>query len=179
MLNRTEPNRTGWLLRKGSTCALGGRGWVGWLWQLNVNVSSGSESASAFCWWDHLLLLNFFDLIVSKVLTFFFFPQLISAEKYFLWFKCWGRSLCFSYCLCFRFWLPLFRWFTGSACNSMARKKIREYDSKRLLKEHLKRLAHIDLQIRSTQVTLTNFSFLLIDLLWIVQMLRAQLCKVL
>ncbi|CAM8902492.1 unnamed protein product [Rhodiola kirilowii] len=28
----------------------------------------------------------------------------------------------------------------------MARKKIREYDSKRLLKEHLKRLAGIELQ---------------------------------
>lgn len=35
----------------------------------------------------------------------------------------------------------------------MARKKIREYDSKRLLKEHLKRLAAIDLQIYSAQVT--------------------------
>ncbi|VAI28325.1 unnamed protein product [Triticum turgidum subsp. durum] len=35
----------------------------------------------------------------------------------------------------------------------MARKKIREYDSKRLLKEHLKRLAGIDLQILSAQVT--------------------------
>ncbi|KAG5625908.1 hypothetical protein H5410_011126 [Solanum commersonii] len=35
----------------------------------------------------------------------------------------------------------------------MARKKIREYDSKRLLKEHLKRLAGIDLQICSAQVT--------------------------
>ncbi|GMN44105.1 hypothetical protein TIFTF001_013308 [Ficus carica] len=35
----------------------------------------------------------------------------------------------------------------------MARKKIREYDSKRLLKEHLKRLAKIDLQICSAQVT--------------------------
>ncbi|URE38161.1 ATP-grasp domain [Musa troglodytarum] len=35
----------------------------------------------------------------------------------------------------------------------MARKKIREYDSKRLLKEHLKRLAGTDLQIRSAQVT--------------------------
>lgn len=34
----------------------------------------------------------------------------------------------------------------------MARKKIREYDSKRLLKEHLKRLANIDLQIHSAQV---------------------------
>ncbi|XP_078445177.1 ATP-citrate synthase alpha chain protein 2 [Wolffia australiana] len=35
----------------------------------------------------------------------------------------------------------------------MARKKIREYDSKRLLRENLKRLAGIDLQIRSVQVT--------------------------
>ncbi|RZC22051.1 ATP-citrate synthase alpha chain protein 2 isoform X3 [Glycine soja] len=35
----------------------------------------------------------------------------------------------------------------------MARKKIREYHSKRLLKEHLKRLASIDLQILSAQVT--------------------------
>uniref|UniRef100_A0A453HU36 ATP citrate synthase n=1 Tax=Aegilops tauschii subsp. strangulata TaxID=200361 RepID=A0A453HU36_AEGTS len=35
----------------------------------------------------------------------------------------------------------------------MARKKIREYDSKRLLKEHLKRLAGIDLHILSAQVT--------------------------
>ncbi|KAL5981644.1 hypothetical protein ACLOJK_015707 [Asimina triloba] len=33
----------------------------------------------------------------------------------------------------------------------MARKKIREYDSKRLLKEHLKRLAGVDLQICSAQ----------------------------
>eukprot|EP00475_Leptophrys_vorax_P044457 TRINITY_DN8907_c0_g1_i3.p1 TRINITY_DN8907_c0_g1~~TRINITY_DN8907_c0_g1_i3.p1 ORF type:complete len:230 (-),score=48.59 TRINITY_DN8907_c0_g1_i3:75-764(-) len=35
----------------------------------------------------------------------------------------------------------------------MARKKIREYDSKRLLKEHLKRLAGINLTINSVQVT--------------------------
>ncbi|PIN16033.1 ATP-citrate lyase [Handroanthus impetiginosus] len=35
----------------------------------------------------------------------------------------------------------------------MARKKIREYDSKRLLKENLKILAGIDLQIRVAQVT--------------------------
>jgi ATP citrate (pro-S)-lyase len=35
----------------------------------------------------------------------------------------------------------------------MARKKIREYDSKRLLKQHLKRLANIHLQINSAQVT--------------------------
>ncbi|WVZ04836.1 hypothetical protein V8G54_018182 [Vigna mungo] len=35
----------------------------------------------------------------------------------------------------------------------MARKKIREYHSKRLLKDHLKRLASIDLDILSAQVT--------------------------
>ncbi|KAJ4768077.1 ATP-citrate synthase [Rhynchospora pubera] len=35
----------------------------------------------------------------------------------------------------------------------MARKKIREYDSKRLLKEHLKRICGIDIQILSAQVT--------------------------
>ncbi|CAN6466617.1 unnamed protein product [Victoria cruziana] len=35
----------------------------------------------------------------------------------------------------------------------MARKKIREYDSKRLLKQHLKRISGIDLLIRSAQVT--------------------------
>lgn len=35
----------------------------------------------------------------------------------------------------------------------MARKKIREYDSKRLLREHLKRLAGIDLTILSAQVS--------------------------
>lgn len=35
----------------------------------------------------------------------------------------------------------------------MARKKIREYDSKRLLKEHLRRLAGIQLDIKSAQVT--------------------------
>jgi ATP citrate (pro-S)-lyase len=39
----------------------------------------------------------------------------------------------------------------------MARKKIREYDSKRLLKEHLKRLCGIDLQILSAQVSFGIF----------------------
>lgn len=34
----------------------------------------------------------------------------------------------------------------------MARKKIREYDSKRILKEHLKKLAGIDIAIKSAQV---------------------------
>ncbi|CAI9764562.1 unnamed protein product [Fraxinus pennsylvanica] len=50
----------------------------------------------------------------------------------------------------------------------MARKKIREYDSKRLLKEHLKRLANIDLQIRSAQVTqTTDFTELTNKELWL------------
>ena len=40
---------------------------------------------------------------------------------------------------------------------NMARKKIREYDSKRLLKEHLKRLTGIDLQICSAQVSALFF----------------------
>ncbi|XP_020572506.1 ATP-citrate synthase alpha chain protein 2 isoform X1 [Phalaenopsis equestris] len=35
----------------------------------------------------------------------------------------------------------------------MARKKIREYDSKRLLKQHLRRLCGIELHIRSAQIT--------------------------
>jgi ATP citrate (pro-S)-lyase len=35
----------------------------------------------------------------------------------------------------------------------MARKKIREFDSKRILKEHLKRLAGISVDIKSAQVT--------------------------
>lgn len=44
----------------------------------------------------------------------------------------------------------------------MARKKIREYDSKRLLKEHLKRLAGIDLALLSAQITpSTDFAALL------------------
>jgi ATP citrate (pro-S)-lyase len=40
----------------------------------------------------------------------------------------------------------------------MARKKIREYDSKRLLKEHLKRLSGVDLQICSAQVDISPSS---------------------
>lgn len=35
----------------------------------------------------------------------------------------------------------------------MARKKIREYDSKRLLKEHYKRLSGAELAIKSAQVS--------------------------
>uniref|UniRef100_A0A0E0RC63 ATP citrate synthase n=1 Tax=Oryza rufipogon TaxID=4529 RepID=A0A0E0RC63_ORYRU len=50
----------------------------------------------------------------------------------------------------------------------MARKKIREYDSKRLLKEHLKRLAGIDLQILSAQVTQsTDFTELVNQRPWL------------
>jgi hypothetical protein len=37
----------------------------------------------------------------------------------------------------------------------MARKKIREYDSKRLLKEHIKRLAGLDLPLKAAQVSIT------------------------
>ncbi|KAK8670926.1 hypothetical protein V6N13_037538 [Hibiscus sabdariffa] len=52
----------------------------------------------------------------------------------------------------------------------MARKKIREYDSKRLLKEHLKRLVHIDLPICSAQVTeSTDFTELLEKESWLSQ----------
>lgn len=40
--------------------------------------------------------------------------------------------------------------------KKMARKKIREYDSKRLLKEHFKRLSGYELGIKSAQVS-TNF----------------------
>jgi hypothetical protein len=43
----------------------------------------------------------------------------------------------------------------------MARKKIREYDSKRLLKEHLKRLAGIEIDIKSAQVCLVRFKSIL------------------
>ncbi|RDX69182.1 ATP-citrate synthase alpha chain protein 2 [Mucuna pruriens] len=50
----------------------------------------------------------------------------------------------------------------------MARKKIREYQSKRLLKEHLKRLASIDLDILSAQVTeSTNFTELTNEHPWL------------
>lgn len=50
----------------------------------------------------------------------------------------------------------------------MARKKIREYDSKRLLKQHLKRIANIDLPICSAQVTgSTDFTQLVNDETWL------------
>ncbi|XP_021751821.1 ATP-citrate synthase alpha chain protein 2-like [Chenopodium quinoa] len=50
----------------------------------------------------------------------------------------------------------------------MARKKIREYDSKRLLKQHLKRIAGIDLPICSAQVTgSTDFTQLVNDETWL------------
>jgi hypothetical protein len=38
--------------------------------------------------------------------------------------------------------------------SKMARKKIREYDSKRILKEHIKRIAGISLGMKSAQVCL-------------------------
>lgn len=50
----------------------------------------------------------------------------------------------------------------------MARKKIREYDSKRLIKQHLKRLAGIDLPICSAQVTeSTDFTQLVNEQTWL------------
>jgi ATP citrate (pro-S)-lyase len=41
----------------------------------------------------------------------------------------------------------------------MARKKIREYDSKRILKEHLQKLAQISLAIKSAQVHIFTQAF--------------------
>ncbi|GER48751.1 succinyl-CoA ligase [ADP-forming] subunit beta [Striga asiatica] len=50
----------------------------------------------------------------------------------------------------------------------MARKKIREYDSKRLLKEHFKRMSGSELEIKSAQVTeSTNFEELVDKEVWI------------
>ncbi|KAL3654035.1 ATP-citrate synthase alpha chain protein 1 [Castilleja foliolosa] len=50
----------------------------------------------------------------------------------------------------------------------MARKKIREYDSKRLLKEHFKRISGSELEIKSAQVTeSTNFEELVDNEPWI------------
>ncbi|KNA08857.1 hypothetical protein SOVF_158940 [Spinacia oleracea] len=50
----------------------------------------------------------------------------------------------------------------------MARKKIREYDSKRLLKQHLKRIASIELPICSAQVTgSTDFTELVNEETWL------------
>ena len=58
-------------------------------------------------------------------------------------------------------WVELFRvlflsFLLLSNTFEMARKKIREYDSKRLLKEHLKRIAGIQLEIRSAQVQIST-----------------------
>ena len=39
-----------------------------------------------------------------------------------------------------------------SLSSKMARKKIREHDSKRLLREHIKRLAGLDLPLKTVQV---------------------------
>lgn len=50
----------------------------------------------------------------------------------------------------------------------MARKKIREYDSKRLLKQHIKRLAGLDLPLEAAQVKVkTNFAELLEENPWL------------
>jgi ATP citrate (pro-S)-lyase len=52
--------------------------------------------------------------------------------------------------------------------SKMARKKIREYDSKRILKEHIKRIADISLGMKSAQVTEnTNFSELAAKEAWL------------
>lgn len=59
--------------------------------------------------------------------------------------------------------------FTG-----MARKKIREYDSKRILKEHLKKLAGIDIAIKSAQVL-----FLVVKLTeWVMYISRCWLSAI-
>lgn len=77
----------------------------------------------------------------------------------------WLRSLRLPTYLCSWFAEPSSRThapLAAAANQAMARKKIREYDSKRLLKEHLKRLAGIDLQFLSAQVRF--FLLLLLDL---------------
>ncbi len=52
----------------------------------------------------------------------------------------------------------------------MARKKIREYDSKRLLKAHIKRLAGLDLPINVAQVKeATSFAELIAANPWMTQ----------
>lgn len=52
----------------------------------------------------------------------------------------------------------------------MARKKIREYDSKRLLKTHIKRLANLELPINVVQVReTTDWSSLIADNPWLTQ----------
>lgn len=58
----------------------------------------------------------------------------------------------------------------------MARKKIREYDSKRLLKEHMKRLAGIDLPMNAAQVSGQETETLgLRKLIWLQGMRSARL----
>ena len=50
----------------------------------------------------------------------------------------------------------------------MARKKIREYDSKRLLKAHIRRLAGLDLPLNAAQVrNTTNFQELVDENPWL------------
>jgi hypothetical protein len=67
------------------------------------------------------------------------------------------------FCFCFRgfvfvfFWFQevfVFLWGEVFVPSKMARKKIREYDSKRILKEHIKRIAGISLGLKSAQVCL-------------------------
>ncbi|KAF2912216.1 hypothetical protein DAI22_11g239300 [Oryza sativa Japonica Group] len=83
----------------------------------------------------------------------------------------WLRSLRLPTYLCSWFAEPSSRThapLAAAANQAMARKKIREYDSKRLLKEHLKRLAGIDLQFLSAQVTQsTDFTELVNQQPWL------------
>lgn len=58
------------------------------------------------------------------------------------------------------------KFFFGSG-GEMARKKIREYDSKRLLKEHFKRLSGCELPIKSAQVCINFSSFLYFKILFV------------
>jgi ATP citrate (pro-S)-lyase len=56
----------------------------------------------------------------------------------------------------------------------MARKKIREYDSKRLLKAHIARLAGLDLPIHVVQVkAATNWAELVATNPWLTQVCAA------
>jgi hypothetical protein len=50
----------------------------------------------------------------------------------------------------------------------MARKKIREYDSKRLLKEHFKRLSGKDLPIKSAQVSILNHELVRLNIYFVI-----------
>lgn len=92
---------------------------------------------------------------------------LSSNLSYMRYMQCWVL-ICWFWTVNLRFinacfwsgdWISIFlliSCFGNQVNRKMARKKIREYDSKRLLKEHLKRLCGIDLQICSAQVYTQN-----------------------